>query len=150
MKVTTYSMNEFLVSKYTDDNVDEFVDSKFICIHSQDWVHSLAHFDRPHNNVLSITFDDTDCDCIKSVEWFDGSQKMFAAYKITPLQAKEILDFVGDCEDVHVYCAKGKSRSTAVAKYLLDRKKKNSKHIREFNYFVYTVLREANVQDKKA
>lgn len=147
MNVTVYNMNVFGKSIYNDDTVDDYYDSRFICIHSNNWVHSLPHFDRPHNNVLNLNFDDVDVDCVKTVQWFNNTTKTITARKMTTKQAKQILDFVGNSTDIHVYCAKGKSRSTAVAKYLLDRKNIDSSHIVEYNHYVYNTLKEADVQD---
>ena len=148
MKITVYSMNSFLSSIYNDDTVDGYQNSCFICIHSKNWVHSLPHFDRPHKNVLDMFFDDTDKDGTKTVKWFGGKEKTISTYKITLEQAKEILNFTENYKDIHIYCAKGKSRSTAVAKYLLDKNSEDSNHIKEFNHYVYEILKEADVQNK--
>ena len=147
MNVTVYSMNNFSKSEYTDDTVDSYYQSRFICIHSNNWVHSLPHFDKPHNNVLNLSFDDVETDSVKTVQWFNNTTKTITARKMTANQAKQILDFVGDSNDIHVYCAKGKSRSMAVAKYLLDRKNLDSSHIVEYNRYVYNTLRDVDVQN---
>ncbi len=137
-------MNQFLNMHYTDNNVDSFEQEYFICVHSNGWVHSISHFDMPHNNVLDIKFDDVDSDGTKHVQWFGGTMKEITVKKLTVDQAKEIVEFIDKVPNdatLHIYCAKGKSRSTAIAKFVEEYRNNSTLDI-SHNQYVYTMLRE--------
>jgi predicted protein tyrosine phosphatase len=139
-------MNQFLNMHYNDNNVDSFEREYFICVHSNGWVHSISHFDMPHNNVLDIKFDDVDSDGTKHVQWFGGTMKEITVKKLTIGQAKEIVEFIDNVPDdatLHIYCAKGKSRSTAIAKFAEEYRNNNTLDI-SHNQYVYNMLKEVN------
>lgn len=140
-------MNQFMnTTPYNDSNIDLFDKEYFICIHSNGWVHSLSHFDKPHNNVLDIRFDDVDSDGVKQVQWFGGTMKEIAVKKMTTIQAKEIVEFIDGIPNdatLHIYCAKGKSRSTAIAKFTEEYKNNTFLDI-SHNQYVYNMLKEVS------
>jgi hypothetical protein len=63
LTVQVYSRYGFEeVTAFTDQNVDEFPNEYFICIHATGWIHAIPYFKQPHKNVLNLVFDDVEKD----------------------------------------------------------------------------------------
>lgn len=125
-------------TEFNDSNVESFVNDYFICINSSGYIHSIPHFKKPHFNVLNMYFDDTEKDKIKVAD-----DIVYYARVCTPSQAKEIKQFVEKIPNtatVHIYCAKGKSRSTAVAKFVETKKGLPETNYPTHNVFLYNLL----------
>lgn len=140
MTVTVYPQFKFYATtQFNDDNVEGASADYFICINSSGHIHSVPHFKLPHPNVLNMYFDDTDCDKIKV-----SGDIIYYARVCTHEQATQIKQFVDAIPQqarVHVYCAKGKSRSTAVGKFVEDYKNLPTKtEYKTYNQFLYKLL----------
>jgi predicted protein tyrosine phosphatase len=140
MKINVYNQDNFRISSgFSDSNVDSFVDDYFICINSTGSYYSTPVFKINHPNVLNIYFDDTEKDKIKI-----AGDIVYFATACTDKDAKIIKDFIDkipDNSNIHVYCAKGKSRSTAVAKFIEEYKKINNKtQFKIYNLYIYNLL----------
>jgi hypothetical protein len=140
MKVTVYpQFNFYSTTLFNDGNVESSLNDYFICINSSGHIHSVPHFKHSHHNVLNMYFDDTDCDKIKV-----SGNIVYYARVCTQEQAKEIKQFVKvipQDANVHVYCAKGKSRSTAVGKFVENYHNFPVKtEYKTYNEFLYNLL----------
>lgn len=140
MKVNVYNQDIFKsTSIYNDSNVENRLDQYFICINSSGYIHSIPHFHKEHFNVHNTFFDDTEYDRIKV-----SGDIVYFAKACTDNQAKSIkqfIDTIPEHADVHVYCAKGKSRSTAVAKFIEEYKGvENKTEFKTYNSYVYNLL----------
>ena len=132
--IITYSKKEFEDTKFQDSNIDQYPNDYFICINSTGFVHSIPHFKEDHQRVLNCYFDDSETDTIKYDEIFKVS---FEAKALTADQAKDIKNFISGLpggSTLHIYCTKGKSRSTAVAKFA------GKENIENYNGHVYNLL----------
>lgn len=146
LTVKVYSRYGFeKVTKFTDQNVDEFPTDYFICIHASGWIHSIPYFKRPHKNVINLVFDDVEKDKKKWIHEYVPIP--YNAIACTPKQAAAMKHFINEIEDgstVHVYCAKGQSRSPAVAAFIEEYRNKVSDskfHTYKYNQHVYNLLR---------
>lgn len=139
MIVKVYNQHDFKETTiYNDDNVENRPDQYFICINSTGSVYSIPHFKRQHFNVINLYFDDTEYDRIK----VSGSI-VYYAKACTESQAKLIKSFVDMLPDyamVHIYCAKGKSRSPAIKKFIEDYKNLEKSEYVSYNKHVYNLL----------
>ena len=140
MKVNVYNQDVFKSTTiYNDTNVENSTNEYFICINSSGNIHAIPHFKNKHFNVLNCYFDDTDKDRIKV-----SGDIVYFARACTDKQAKEIKSFIDTIPrdaNVHVYCAKGKSRSTAVSKFIEEYKGIEHKtEFKTYNSYVYNLL----------
>lgn len=133
VNVKTYAMKDI-------SNLDskDFV----IGIHSNGWIHSKEVFP-PSNNVLNLWFEDVEKSGLKAIQWFNNTQRIIYATACSSEQAIKIVNFIKKIPNhstLHIYCAKGKSRSVAVANYV--RKYINNEIIddSEHNKYVYCLL----------
>jgi predicted protein tyrosine phosphatase len=139
MTVKVYNQNNFKKTTiFNDNNVEQYVNDYFICVNSTGSVFSIPHFKKSHFNVLNVYFDDTDKNKIKV-----SGDVVYYARVCTAQQAKEIKNFVDNIPDkstVHIYCAKGTSRSPAVAKFVETHKCWKSTDYQTYNTFLYNLL----------
>ena len=114
-----------------------------IGIHSNgNWIHSepvMADAD----NVLNLKFEDVEKTGLKAIKWYNNTQRIIHATACSDKQAKQIIYFVRKIPKnatLHVYCAKGQSRSVAVANYV--KKHYNNETIDDsgHNKHVYSLL----------
>jgi predicted protein tyrosine phosphatase len=140
MTVTVYpQFNFYATTLFDDSNVENSLNNYFICINSSGHIYSVPHFKQRHPNVLNMYFDDTDRDKLKV-----SGNIVYYARVCTREQAKEIkcfVDTIPQDAEVHVYCAKGKSRSTAVGKFVEDYLNLPFKtEYKSYNQFLYNLL----------
>ena len=137
------------ITKFTDSNVDLFPNDFFICVHATGWIHAIPYFKQPHSNVINLVFDDVAVDGSKwSHEYVPISYNAKACTREQAKELKQFIDTIPDNSNVHVYCAKGQSRSPAIAAYIEEYKNnnKNSKfHSYKYNEHVYRLLKDINV-----
>jgi predicted protein tyrosine phosphatase len=140
MKINVYPQFVFYKnSKFNDSNVEQFDSEYFICLNSTGHIHSTPHFKINHFNVLNTYFDDTDVNRIKV-----SGNIVYYAWACTREQAITIKDFIKtipDTANVHIYCAQGKSRSPAVAKFIKEYKSLTDENYPNYNKHVYNLLR---------
>lgn len=131
--------NFYKNTKFNDQNVDQYLDDYFICVNSSGHIHSVPHFKQSHANVLNLYFDDTERNKIKVT-----GNLVYYAIACTEKQAKtikEFIDTIPESATVHIYCAKGKSRSTAIGKFIEDYKNIFPKtEFNSYNSYVYNLL----------
>ena len=94
-------------------------------------------------NVLNLKFEDVEKTGPKEIEWYNNTTRIIHATACSNRQAKQIVDFIRKIPKnatLHVYCAKGQSRSVAVANYV--RKYYNNEIIDDssHNKHVYSLL----------
>jgi predicted protein tyrosine phosphatase len=140
MITKVYNQNNFrLSSEFSDFNVENCSNNYFICINSTGSVYSIPVFKLDHFNVLNMYFDDTEKDKIKV-----AGNILYYAVACTDIQAiqiKQFIDKIPDNSIIHIYCAKGKSRSTAVAKFIEEYKGINNKtNFNSYNLYLYNLL----------
>jgi predicted protein tyrosine phosphatase len=129
-----YSKNEFENTKFNDENLEQYPNDYFICINATGFVHSIPHFKKEHSQVLNCYFDDTEQDINKYDDIFKVT---FEAKALTSSQATTIKHFINaipSSATLHIYCPKGKSRSTAVAKFA------GKADVNTYNKHVYNLL----------
>lgn len=134
INVKVYSKKDFEQTIFNDNTVNQYPLDYFICINATGFVHSIPHFKIEHPNVLNCYFDDTEVDTVKFDTIFNIS---FDARACTVGQATEIKQFINRIPKdatLHIYCSKGKSRSTAVAKFA------GKDDIVNYNKHVYNLL----------
>lgn len=140
MKIRIYPQFEFYkTAPFDDSNVEQCSHDFFICLNSSGSAHGVPHFKFNHYNVLNTYFDDTDSNRIKV-----SGQIVYYAVACSRVQAsmiKQFVDTIPDDSTVHIYCAKGKSRSPAVAKFISEYKNLNSQQYPTYNSYVYNLLR---------
>jgi predicted protein tyrosine phosphatase len=138
-EIKVYPQFEFCeTTAFNDSNVEQFNHDFFICLNSSGNIHSIPHFKFEHYNVLNMYFDDTDVNRIKV-----SGDIIYYAVACTVGQARTIKKFVDTIPDnstVHIYCAKGKSRSPAVAKFINEYKGMNNLSYSTYNKHVYNLL----------
>lgn len=139
MKIEVYGQDAFSYNTiYNDDNVENRVDQFFICLNSSGSKYAIPHFKREHFNVINTYFDDTEVDKFK----VSGDITYFAK-ACTAEQAKQIKDFIDTMPEyatVHIYCAKGLSRSPAVRKFIEDYKNLEKTDYEGYNKYIYELL----------
>lgn len=139
-EIKIYPQFEFYnTTLFNDNNVEQFKHDFFICLNSSGNVHSIPHFKFNHFNVLNMYFDDTDVNRIKV-----SGQIVYYAIACTKEQArviKHFIDVIPEDSTIHIYCAKGKSRSPAVAKFIKEYKGLSSENYTTYNRHVYNLLR---------
>lgn len=138
-EIKIYPQFEFYnTTLFNDSNVEQFKHDFFICLNSSGNVHSIPHFKFNHYNVLNMYFDDTDVNRIKV-----SGQTVYYAIACTKEQArviKQFIDLIPENSTIHIYCAKGKSRSPAVAKFIKEYKSLGSENYVTYNSHVYNLL----------
>ena len=147
LTVQVYSRYGFEeVTAFTDQNVDEFPNEYFICIHATGWIHAIPYFKQPHKNVLNLVFDDVEKDRKKWIHEYVPIP--YSAIACTEEQAsvmKSFIDNISANSTVHVYCAKGQSRSPAIAAFIEEYRNNNNHskfHNYEYNQHVYNLLKK--------
>lgn len=140
INVKVYSKDVFESTALVDDITVKNSPDYFICVNASGYIHSIPYFKDSHQNVLNCFFDDVDSDQVKFDVIFNVE---FGAKACTPEQALEIKNFVDTIPDdctLHIYCAKGKSRSTAIAKFVHEYKNNTESNITQYNLHVYNLL----------
>lgn len=119
-----YSKDDFIrqmsIGKINDQTVKNYLNNFFICLNSTGWKHSVPYFKEEHLNVINLYFDDVEQDGPKEIQWFNNTTKTIHAKAITADQASELkkfIEIIPDSSILHIYCAKGQSRSAAVECY---------------------------------
>lgn len=146
LKIKRYSRIEFEKmadeSNITDQTVDHS-DDYFICINATGWIHGIPYFKNYHRNVINLYFDDVYRTGLKVIPWFNGDQRVIYAWSCSANQAEELKEFIKDIPQgstVHIYCAKGRSRSRGVEMYI-NEMYNNTKVEDEINSNVYDMLK---------
>lgn len=140
INVKVYSKDVFESTTLVNDITVKDSPDYFICVNSSGYIHSIPYFKDSHQNVLNCFFDDVNSDQAKFDVIFNIE---FSAKACTQDQALEIKNFVDNIPDnstLHIYCAKGKSRSTAIAKFVHEYKNKIDSDITQYNDHVYNLL----------
>jgi predicted protein tyrosine phosphatase len=136
------------VTKFTDKNVDEFPNEYFICVHATGWIHAIPYFKQPHKNVLNLVFDDVSENKKKWIhEYVPIPYNAIACTREQAKELKQFIDTIPNYSNIHVYCAKGQSRSPAIAAYIEEYKNKNTNskfHTYKYNEHVYKLLKDTN------
>lgn len=125
-RISVYSQNDFEVKMYSlglnNDNVERQTDKAFIqIIGTPECLKKYLEEDTKHwfnnsnvDNVLNLAFDDIDVDTLiyNDIHFYGISDK----------QAEDIVNFIEKHKGKNIYisCRAGKSRSQAVARYILD------------------------------
>ena len=140
MKIQVYNQDNFRISSgFNDANIEDCKNNYFICINSSGSRYGISVFKKKHDRVLNVFFDDTERNKIKV-----SGPIVYYAVACKPWQArsiKEFADIIPVSATIHVYCAKGKSRSTAVAKFIEEYRKVYDKtKFDSYNTFVYNLL----------
>ena len=122
MEVKIYSRTLFeqVMSDVNDTNVDQ-LNEYFICINATGWIHGIPYFKKDHRNVINLHFDDVYKTGLKVIPWFNNDQRIIYAQACSEDQAKKLKQFIETIPQdskVHIYCAKGKSRSKGVEMYI--------------------------------
>lgn len=124
LTVKRYSKKAFEDTMQTNSITDitvEDTNDYYICINATGWIHGIPYFKDLHPNVLNVCFDDVHQTGLKVVPWFNNDQRVIYAQACTESQALAIKQFISKIPDnsiVHIYCAKGKSRSKGVEVYI--------------------------------
>lgn len=117
-----------------------------IGIHSNGWIHSIPVIKEKHDRVLNLWFEDVEKTGLKAIKWFNNTHRIIYAVRCSREQGKEIVDFVKRIPNnstLYIYCAKGQSRSPAVANYV--RKYINHESVvspETHNKYLYSLLEE--------
>ncbi len=138
-------VREMSLRRISDETVDRFISEYFICLNATGWKHAEPFFKQPHKNVINLYFDDVEQDGLKEVPWFNNTTKTIDARAITVEQAKELKTFIEAIPNnstVHVYCAKGRSRSAAVEAYISETRNNVKLDLPGMNPRVYKLLKE--------
>jgi len=144
MIVKVYPQFDFYnTTQFNDTNVEQSNSDFFICLNSSGHIHSVPHFKFKHYNVLNMFFDDTDTNRIKVT-----GNLVYYAWACTNHQADLIRNFIDTIPQdatIHIYCAKGKSRSPAVAKFIEEYKNLNiDNDYYTYNTHIYHLLKDSN------
>lgn len=134
ININVYSKEQFENANFYDDNIDLFPNDYFICINATGYIHSVPHFKKDHQRVLNCYFDDTDKDVTKFDNIFNLSFDAKALREDQAIAIKHFINGIPEGSNLHIYCPKGKSRSTAVAKFA------GKEGITTYNQHVYTLL----------
>ena len=117
MRVHILAKREFdklmQVNDITDENVEKFDSMIFISI--VDTLCETNHFEKDHNNCITLKFDDVENDLEPS------PTQIFSTKAFTKDQAKKLFDFIKanrDKEKCVVHCMAGISRSGAVGTFI--------------------------------
>jgi len=144
IKIITSSRDTFNLTLFTDENVDSYTDSYFICVNATGWKYSIPFFKKNHNNVLNLYFDDIDKTGLKLVEWYNNTKRLIYAIACSNEQAisiKKFIDTIPNNSILYIYCSKGKSRSPAIEKFVREyRNKEQNNTIKYYNKHVYSLL----------
>jgi predicted protein tyrosine phosphatase len=132
------------VKTYAMKDIQPIPDNEYLIgVHSNgNWIHSEPIMkDAP--NVLNLKFEDVEKTGLKAIQWYNNTQKIIYATACSNSQAEQIVRFIRKIPEgamLHVYCAKGKSRSVAVANYV--RKYYNNETVDDsgHNKHVYNLL----------
>lgn len=122
LEVKRYSRSSFetAMAGIDDTNVEQLAEY-FICINATGWIHGIPYFKRDHNNVINLYFDDVYRTGLKAIPWFNNDQRLIYAQACSENQATQLKQFIESIPQgatVHIYCAKGKSRSRGVEMYI--------------------------------
>lgn len=138
-------IQEMSLRKINDITLENSTGEYFICLNATGWKHAVPFFKSSHPAVINLYFDDVEQDGPKEIQWFNNKTKTIEAKAITVEQAKELKHFIKDIPDgstVHVYCAKGLSRSAAVEAYISETRNNLTLDLPGMNPRVYKLLKE--------
>lgn len=143
MKINVYSQDNFRLLGFNDDNVENLTNDYFICINSTGSnnvsMYNVPIFKKKHLNVINLWFDDTEKNKIKI-----AGDIIYFAIACSINQARMIRNFINDIPidaTVHIYCAKGQSRSPAIRKFIEDYRNLSIKTEYNFyNSYLYELL----------
>ena len=147
LKVKRYSKKEFEDTMQTHNVTDATVKGTsdyYICINATGWIHGIPYFKEHHLNVLNVYFDDVHKTGLKVIPWFNNDQRVIYAWACSVDQALIIKQFISKIPDnsvVHIYCAKGKSRSKGVEIYINECYNNQVSDASEINSNVYNLLK---------
>lgn len=123
------------VKTYAMKDVPEIKNNEYLIgVHSNGWIHSKPLLEAS-SNILNMWFEDVEKTGLKAIQWYNNTQKIIHATACSDEQAKEIIEFIKKIPQgstLHIYCAKGQSRSVAIANYV--RKFLNSETIDEHGH----------------
>jgi hypothetical protein len=144
LDVRRYSRSSFeeAMSDINDSNV-ELLNEYFICINATGWIHGIPYFKKEHRNVINLYFDDVHKTGLKVIPWFNNDQRIIYAHACSKEQAVELKKFIETIPQgsiVHIYCAKGRSRSRGVEMYISELFNNTVLHD-EINSNVYDMLK---------
>lgn len=143
MNVYAYNRTDFINLGVNDDNIENTKDY-YVSILSSGGPKGVPIFNRPHDNLFTIRFDDV----LESGKmWGKDINGYYDAVAITIEQAKLLHGFLSsipESSNVHVHCVYGKSRTGAVAKYLKEYRLATVYNIEldHVNQRVYSLLEE--------
>lgn len=143
MNVYAYNRTDFINLGVNDDNIENTKDY-YVSILSSGGPKGVPIFNRPHDNLFMIRFDDV----LESGKmWGKDINGYYDAVAITIEQAKLLHGFLSNIPEsgnVHVHCVYGKSRTGAVAKYLQEYRLATVYNIEldHVNQRVYSLLEE--------
>lgn len=130
------------MTEFNDSNVDQYPNDYFICVHATGWIHGIPYFKQPHKNVLNLVFDDVEKDKKKWIhEYVPISYNAKACTIEQAIDLKKFIDNIPNSATVYVYCAKGKSRSPAIAKFIEEYRNNNEFIYDGYNAHVYNLLK---------
>lgn len=149
ISINRYSKDDFIrqmsIKKINDQTVNNYFNNFFICLNSTGWKHAEPYFKEEHPNVINLYFDDVEQDGLKEIQWFNNTTKTIHAKAITAEQASELKKFIEvipDSSILHIYCAKGKSRSAAVECYASEVRNNIVLDLPGMNPRVYKLLKD--------
>jgi predicted protein tyrosine phosphatase len=128
MIVKVFSKQDFVSSMVeqtiTDATVDKSADY-YICIDSTGGPDSVEYFKDLHANVIRLVFDDVEQD---TRMWGNDIQDYYNAVAMTESQAQDLYKFIQTIpktSTINIHCAKGQSRSVAIASFLQEQEQGN-------------------------
>lgn len=141
INIAVYSRIEFLsyleINNINDSTVEQ-VDEYFISILPTGGPKGERIFKRDHHNTITLIFDDVLQDELKN-KYPDG-EGFFTAKAFTIEQAITLNRFIKTIDihkKINIHCVAGRSRSTAVARYIIESKTR-------MNATVYQLLKDTN------
>ena len=141
INIAIYNRNEFieyLNKNQLSDNTVPYIDEYFISILPTGGPKGVRIFEEDHSNVITLVFDDVLIDELKD-KHPDG-EGFFTAKAFTTEQAillNKFIDSIDITKKINIHCVEGKSRSTSIARYILETKT-------YMNSTVYNQLKETN------
>lgn len=140
INIKIYSRKQIEECGINDKNIDQHPLDYFLCINATGHLDSIPYFKKNNLKVLNLYFDDTDVDRIKIDDDLNIEYPAIACKKHQAEQIKKFIKSLPEKSNLHIYCTKGKSRSTAVAKFAHEFKNKKKSEIEVYNHHVYNLL----------
>ena len=137
MNVTTYSKIDFLALE-KPNTANEY----YISILPTGGPYCEPIFLEDTNNIITMVFDETDNNSIIKYDPDIGDYHFVRCFtREQAIKMHEFLDKISNDSNVHIHCVFGYSRSTAIAKYLVDYKGASSPSVLTgHNHTVYELL----------